>query len=90
MRIVAVEEHFTFPDLLSRIDLATLERNRWPAPGAATLISRECMATDLWIWPAEGPANLKRRSADLGKSRRDRFRQIRPILGDREILRVRA
>ena len=36
MRIVAVEEHFTFPDLLSRIDLATLERNGWPAPGTAT------------------------------------------------------
>jgi hypothetical protein len=32
MRIVVVEEHFTFPDLLSRIDLATLERNGWPAP----------------------------------------------------------
>jgi hypothetical protein len=26
MRIVAVEEHFTFPDLLGRIDLATLDR----------------------------------------------------------------
>jgi len=36
MRIFAVEEHFTFPDLLSRIDLATLERNGWPAPGTAT------------------------------------------------------
>jgi len=36
MRIVAVEEHCTFPDLLSRIDLATLERNGWPAPGTAT------------------------------------------------------
>jgi len=27
MRIVAVEEHFTFSDLLSRIDSATLNRN---------------------------------------------------------------
>jgi uncharacterized protein len=36
MRIVAVEEHFTFPDLLGRIDLATLDRNGWPAPGTAT------------------------------------------------------
>lgn len=36
MRIVAVEEHFTFPDLLDRIDLATLDRNGWPAPGTAT------------------------------------------------------
>ena len=34
MRIVAVEEHFTFPDLLGRIDLATLDQNGWPAPGA--------------------------------------------------------
>jgi predicted TIM-barrel fold metal-dependent hydrolase len=33
MRIVAVEEHFTYPDLLSRIDSATLERNGWPVPG---------------------------------------------------------
>lgn len=31
MRIVAVEEHFTCPDLLSRIDPATLVRNGWPA-----------------------------------------------------------
>jgi uncharacterized protein len=36
MRIVAVEEHFTLPDLLSRIDLATLDRNGWPAPGTTT------------------------------------------------------
>jgi len=36
MRIVAVEEHFTFPDLLARIDLATLDRNGWPAPGTVT------------------------------------------------------
>ena len=36
MRIVAVEEHFTFPYLLDRIDLATLDRNGWPAPGTAT------------------------------------------------------
>jgi uncharacterized protein len=35
MRIVAVEEHFTFPDLLGRIDRATLGRNGWPAPGTA-------------------------------------------------------
>jgi hypothetical protein len=33
MRIVAVEEHFTWQDLLSRIDCATLIRNGWPAPG---------------------------------------------------------
>ena len=36
MRIVAVEEHFTFPDLLARIDPATLDRNGWPVPGSAT------------------------------------------------------
>jgi predicted TIM-barrel fold metal-dependent hydrolase len=36
MRIVAVEEHFTFPDLLGRIDPATLNRNGWPAPGTDT------------------------------------------------------
>ena len=36
MRIVAVEEHFTFPDLLARIDPATLDRNGWPVPGTAT------------------------------------------------------
>ena len=35
MRIVAVEEHFTCQDLLSRIDCATLVRNGWPAPGTA-------------------------------------------------------
>ena len=34
--IVAVEEHFTFSDLLSRIDSATLNRNGWPAPGTAS------------------------------------------------------
>jgi hypothetical protein len=33
MRIVAVEEHFTCLELLSRIDCATLDRNGWPAPG---------------------------------------------------------
>jgi len=33
MRIVAVEEHFTCQDLLSRIDCATLVRNGWPAHG---------------------------------------------------------
>jgi len=33
MRIVAVEEHFTFTDLLGRIDSATLKGNGWPAPG---------------------------------------------------------
>ena len=32
MRIVAVEEHFTCQDLLSRIDCTTLVRNGWPAP----------------------------------------------------------
>ena len=32
LRIVAVEEHFTCQDLLSRIDCATLVRNGWPAP----------------------------------------------------------
>jgi uncharacterized protein len=36
MRIVAVEEHFTFSDLAGRIDGATLERNGWPAQGTAT------------------------------------------------------
>ena len=36
MRIVAVEEHFTCQDLLSRIDCATLVRNGWPAPGTTT------------------------------------------------------
>ena len=36
MRIVAVEEHFTFSDLRSRIDSATLNRNGWPAPGTAS------------------------------------------------------
>jgi uncharacterized protein len=36
MRIVAVEEHFTFSDLLSRIDSATLNGNGWPAPGTAS------------------------------------------------------
>ncbi len=34
MRIVAVEEHLTFPDLLARIGSETLEGNGWPAPGA--------------------------------------------------------
>ncbi len=34
MRIVAVEEHLTFPDLLAGIGSETLERNGWPAPGA--------------------------------------------------------
>jgi hypothetical protein len=33
MRIVAVEEHFTCQDLLTRIDRATLVGNGWPAPG---------------------------------------------------------
>jgi uncharacterized protein len=36
MRIVAVEEHFTFSDLLSRIDSAALNGNGWPAPGMAS------------------------------------------------------
>ena len=35
MRIVAVEEHFTFPDLLGRIDPVTMHRNGWPVPGTA-------------------------------------------------------
>ncbi len=35
MRIVAVEEHFTVPTLLERIDVSTLDRNGWPAPGTA-------------------------------------------------------
>ena len=35
LRIVAVEEHFTCQDLLSRIDCATLVRNGWPAPETA-------------------------------------------------------
>jgi hypothetical protein len=34
MRIVAVEEHLTFPDLLAGIGSETLERNGWPAPGS--------------------------------------------------------
>lgn len=33
MRIVAVEEHFTFPDILDRIDSDTLTKNGWPVPG---------------------------------------------------------
>jgi hypothetical protein len=33
MRIVAVEEHFVFADLLARIDSRTLEQNDWPAHG---------------------------------------------------------
>jgi predicted TIM-barrel fold metal-dependent hydrolase len=33
MRIVAVEKHFTFPDILDRIDSATLTENGWPVPG---------------------------------------------------------
>ena len=36
LRIVAVEEHFTFSDLFCRIDSATLNRNGWPAPGTAS------------------------------------------------------
>ena len=36
MRIVAVEEHFTFTDLLGRIDSATLKGNGWPAPGTTS------------------------------------------------------
>jgi predicted TIM-barrel fold metal-dependent hydrolase len=36
IRIVAVEDHFTCPDLLTRIDCATLVGNGWPAPGTAT------------------------------------------------------
>ncbi len=33
MRVVAVEEHLTFPDLLARISPETLEGNGWPASG---------------------------------------------------------
>ena len=33
MRIVAVEEHFVYADLLARIDSKTLEQNGWPAQG---------------------------------------------------------
>jgi uncharacterized protein len=33
MRIVAVEEHFVFSDLLARIEPQVLARNGWPAPG---------------------------------------------------------
>jgi hypothetical protein len=33
MRIVAVEEHFTFPDILDRIDSDTFTKNGWPVPG---------------------------------------------------------
>lgn len=32
-RIVAVDEHFIFPDLAGRIDRATFERKGCPAPG---------------------------------------------------------
>ena len=35
MRIVAVEEHFVYADLLARIDSNTLVRNGWPAQGTA-------------------------------------------------------
>lgn len=35
MRIVAVEEHFVYADLLARIDSNTLEQNGWPAQGTA-------------------------------------------------------
>ena len=41
MRIVAVEEHFTCQDLLSRIDCATLVRNGWPAPGTTMFQARK-------------------------------------------------
>jgi hypothetical protein len=34
MRIVAVEEHLTFPDLVAGIGSANLTENGWPAPGA--------------------------------------------------------
>jgi hypothetical protein len=37
MSMVAVEEHFTFSDLLSRIDYATLNWNGWPAPNHASM-----------------------------------------------------
>ncbi len=33
MRIVAVEEHLTFADLVAGVGSETLERNGWPAPG---------------------------------------------------------
>ena len=33
MRIVAVEEHFAFADLLARIDPKALTSNGWPLPG---------------------------------------------------------
>jgi len=36
MRIVAVEEHFTVPNLAGKFDRATLVRNGWPAPGTTT------------------------------------------------------
>ena len=35
MRIVAVEEHLTFPDLVAGIGSETLAANGWPAPGSA-------------------------------------------------------
>ncbi len=35
MRIVAVEEHFVFSDLLARVASAALESNGWPTPGTA-------------------------------------------------------
>lgn len=33
MRIIAVEEHLTFPDLLAQISPEALEANGWPRPG---------------------------------------------------------
>ena len=33
MRIVTVEEHFVFSDLLARIEPGVLDRNGWPVPG---------------------------------------------------------
>ena len=35
MRIVGVEEHFVFSDLLARVASGALERNGWPTPGTA-------------------------------------------------------
>lgn len=33
MRIVAVEEHFVYSDILARIEPKTVEWNGWPAQG---------------------------------------------------------
>ena len=46
MRIVALEEHYLFPDLVERIDPAAIVRRGMPAPGspAAALAPRALLA----------------------------------------------